>query len=217
MVKSLDITGRGCMLFFPTAKRTRVSDAMETRWRQVMAHANAGLRVRAALQGDDRSPVDTTEAVLEVDGRAVHATGQAESREARQVLREAVREMDHSRGAMRRSDPDAALAAWKGLVTGRWSLVDHFESDGRRYILARRNDPQVTDPRALTLQERQIARYAAQGLASKHVAYTLGVSEARVSQALNAALRKLGLRSRAELVRVLFGGEAGAQSEAGES
>jgi len=217
MVKSLDITGRGCMLFSPAASRTRVSAAMEARWRLVLAHANAGMRLRAGLERDQRSPADTAEAVLEPDGRAVHAAGQAEGRDARKFLREAVKQMDRSRGARRWDEPDAALSAWKGLVTGRWSLVDHFESDGRRYILARRNDPQVGDPRALTLQERQVARYAAYGLANRYIAYTLGVSEARVSQALRTAVRKLGLRDRAELVRTLASGREGEPSDGGRT
>ncbi len=208
MIKSLDITGRGCMFFTPVARRAVISDAMETRWRHVMAHINAGMRVRAALEGAS-SPIDTAEAVLDADGRTVHATGEAEGREARRSLREAIKEIDRCRGALRREDSDAALTAWRGLVTGRWSLVDHFDSDGRRYILARRNDPQISDPRALTLQERQITRYAAFGLANKHVAYALGVSEARVSQALSTAIRKLGLNSRAELVKYLAGSVSG--------
>jgi DNA-binding CsgD family transcriptional regulator len=202
MVKSLDVTGRGCMLFAPTAQLVSVTEAMEVRWRQAMAHINAGMRVRLALEGL-ASPTDSAEAILESDGRAVHASGEARTRQARVTLREALRVLDRSRGPLRREDPDGALAAWQGLVTGRWSLLDHFDSDGRRYILARRNDPNVSDPRGLTLQERQIARYAALGLANKFIAYTLGLSEARVSQVIASATQKLGLRDRADLVYAL--------------
>ena len=35
------------------------------------------------------------------------------------------------------SDPDGAVARWRGLASGTWSLVDKVESDGRRFIVAR--------------------------------------------------------------------------------
>ncbi len=35
-------------------------------------------------------------------------------------------------------------------------MVDRFDSDGRRFIVAIKNDPAHSDPRGLTPRERQI-------------------------------------------------------------
>jgi hypothetical protein len=34
------------------------------------------------------------------------------------------------------------LASWNALVAGRWSIVDAFDSDGRRLIVARASTSQ---------------------------------------------------------------------------
>jgi DNA-binding CsgD family transcriptional regulator len=94
-----------------------------------------------------------------------------------------------------------ALATWKALVDGRWSTVDWFDSDSRRFILAIPNAPEVIDPRGLTERERQIVTYAAFGHTNKLIGYRLGLSRSRVSTLLRSAMRKMGLRTRAQLVQ----------------
>lgn len=84
-------------------------------------------------------------------------------------------------------------------MTGRWSLVDRFESDGRRYLVARRNDPELAEPRSLSHRERQVLAYAALGYANKHIAYTLGLAPSTVSSHLRTAMRRVGAPSRAAL------------------
>jgi DNA-binding NarL/FixJ family response regulator len=98
-----------------------------------------------------------------------------------------------------RSNPDSALALWEGLVAGRWSLVDHFDSDGRRFVVARRNDPDSDDPRGLSARERQVAEFVGLGRASKEIAYAFGVSTSAVSNSITRIQAKLGLESRAEV------------------
>ncbi|HVY45932.1 MAG TPA: helix-turn-helix transcriptional regulator, partial [Minicystis sp.] len=89
----------------------------------------------------------------------------------------------------------------KGLVDGRWSLVDRFDRDGRRYVVAHANRLGAPGPRALTAQERDVAAMAAVGLPIKVIAYELGLSVPRVSNVLRVAMAKIG-SSRAELVRI---------------
>jgi DNA-binding CsgD family transcriptional regulator len=105
------------------------------------------------------------------------------------------------RGA-RRADENEALDLWQGLVAGRWSLVDQFDSDARRFMVARRNDPQVTNPRALNLRERQVLAYLAMGHPAKLIAYSLGVSPSSISTSRRMAMRKLGLKTTADVVRL---------------
>jgi DNA-binding NarL/FixJ family response regulator len=106
-------------------------------------------------------------------------------------LREGVRAIERARGPLRRRDPREAIELWRGLVAGLWSLVDHFDSDGRRYLVAHRNDPRTPDPRGLTERERQIVAYADLGQSNKHIAYQLGLSPSTVAVHLARAREKL--------------------------
>src|SRR5205085_4095883 len=118
-------------------------------------HVAAGLRLRSAL-GELRA-----EAVLDPTGRAHDASGEACS--MRETLRDAVRARERARGSIRHRSGHEALELWRALVAGRWSLVDRFESDGRRYVVAMRNEPCSPDPRGLTAREQTIAEYLALG------------------------------------------------------
>jgi DNA-binding CsgD family transcriptional regulator len=129
-----------------------------------------------------------------------HADGDAKASAALQSLRTRTVAIDRARGRQRRSDPDAGLEAWRGLVAGRWSLVDRFESDGRRHVIAHRNEPVPARVLALTLRERQVVAHRVAGHSSKVAAYALGVSPAAVSGALRSAMLKLGVRNVSQLV-----------------
>jgi DNA-binding NarL/FixJ family response regulator len=54
----------------------------------------------------------------------------------------------------------------------------------------------------LSARERQVLAFAALGHANKLIAYELGLPESTVSSALRSIARKLGARSRLELVRM---------------
>jgi DNA-binding CsgD family transcriptional regulator len=159
-------------------------------------------RLRRALAGqpnDDLS--DGADAVLSPSGAIAHAAKGAQSPDARESLRLAAKAIDRARSKAR-SNEDEALDLWQGLVAGRWSLIDRFDTDGRRFLIARKNDPDVTDPRALTLRERQVLAYAAMGHSLKLISYSLGVSTSSVSTTRKAAMRKLGLRTHADVMEL---------------
>ena len=187
--------GRSAVLLAARIDRATMTAPARRRWRQAMAHVCAGLRLRRSL----KAGADRTEAVLDAEGRVHDATGDARPGSAREALRDAVQRIERARSARGRSDPDAALASWQGLVDGRWSLVDRFESDGRRFVVALENEPEVPDPRGLSRRECQVAERVGLGLATKEIAYELGVSLSAVSMAAATAWRKLGLGSRTEL------------------
>ena len=146
------------------------------------AHLTSSMRLRAALSGaaSDTAGHAPTEAVLDPAGRVLDAMKGAQAKDARQGLADAVRRMDRARGPMRRTDPDDALQLWQGLVDGTWSLVDQCDSDGKRYILARRNEPGVRDPRALSQRERSVVAFASMGHQNKFIGYLLGSPPARL-------------------------------------
>jgi DNA-binding CsgD family transcriptional regulator len=172
--------------------RPRVMAVIEKRrWTQVCAHVAAGLRLRQHFA--------EPEAVLDPAGRVHDAHSGAGERDARERLRDAVRRMEQARAPAARGDAEHALGLWEGLVDGRWSLVDRFESDGKRFVLAVPNDPDVGDPRGLSRRERQVAEFAGLGHATKETAYALGLSPSAVANAERRAREKLGLARRSEL------------------
>ncbi len=196
-LNALDPTGRGVAVVAPMTEATPPGLGTQ-RWLRVATHIAAGLRLRGAPIADRDLPLGA-EALLEGDGTLVEARGVAQGRDARAALRDAARKADEARGRLRHHDGERALALWEGLVDGRWSLVDFFDSDGRRFLVARQNDPRVQDPRSLTARERQIVHYVALGHTTKVVAYDLGLAESTVDTHLKKAMRKLGLKSRAAL------------------
>ena len=83
--------------------------------------------------------------------------------------------MERARTKKERSDPDRALDLWRALVAGEWSLVEKWESDGRRYLAAYRNAPDVHDPRALT-PESFAQEHVPQAAYYREIAEFIGVS-----------------------------------------
>lgn len=198
MLGACDPSGVGVLLGAPRSAVARASRPQQAVWMRVAAHVGAALRLRLAL-GERAARTDGAEAVLTSEGALVHAASD-EIASARMRLREAVRAR-----AQATSGRTEALSAWTALVEGRWSLVDVFESDGKRYVVARPNDPSVPDPRALSLRERQIAALAALGRSNKAIAYEMGLAVSRVGTIVAQAARKLGAGSRAELVALVRG------------
>ena len=192
----------GLFLVSGLAEKRTLSARDTARWRRITAHMSTALRLRRRFE---REAVEHDEAVLSPSGRLLHATGQAQESDARDRLRAAARAMDRARGPLRRSDPQEAIELWRALCNGRWSLVDRFESDGRRYVIAHPNEPSLLDLRGLSQREATVAAFAQLGQANKEIAYALGISASSVATYLASALRKLGLSSRAALAATSFG------------
>ena len=190
--------GGGVCLNAPMASTERMSPAEKARWRRVALHVGAAYRLRRALHAAASLDDADVEAVLEPSGAVRDARSRARGANARERLRRAVTRIERARTSPGRTDPDDALGLWQGLVAGRWSLVDHFDTDGRRFLVARRNPPGHDDPRGLASRELQIAELLGFGHTPKEIAYALGLSPSTVTNALARARAKLGL-SQAEL------------------
>jgi DNA-binding CsgD family transcriptional regulator len=184
----------------PTARDTGL-------WTRIAAHISSGFRLRsylAAIQGEKSTALpDSADAVCEPDGRVTHAANEATEDDARVSLHDAVKAIDRARSKLRKDDPQEAVDIWQGLVSGTWTLVEHFESDGRRYLLALKNTPETQNPKALTERERQAVHYATLGHSTKETAYALGISDDTVAVHLWSAMKKLGVDSRVELLKLM--------------
>jgi len=207
-ISAFDPNGRGVYLIAPLPHITSLPKRSRERWQMLAAHFGAGYRLRRALQPSGAAPATGlphgAEALIDPTSfHVVEAQGKARSKDALGSLREAAVQIDRARGRLRQSDPDKALALWKALVRGRWSTVDWFDTDGRRFVLGVPNAPDATDPRGLTERELQVATYVLFGQTNKLIAYHLGLSASRVSTLLRSAMRKLGVQTRAQLVKKL--------------
>ncbi len=193
-IRAMNPDGKGAFFATPTRPGTRRNAEWIARWSLVSAHLSAALRLQQAAKATQAD----ASAILTPAGRVLSLSKGAEN--ARDVLRDAAVEMDRSRSKRGRKDERTALAGWRALVDGRWSLVDHFESDGKRHIIAVENAPLTPDPRALTPEERPVLHYVAMGHANKLIAYELGIPQGTVATRIAAIMRKLGVGSRVEIV-----------------
>lgn len=176
-------------------------------WAMLSSHMAAGLRLRRSLARQTHgqqapASVDVAqvaEAVFQPDGRLLHARHGTTAHDAQARLRAAVLHIDRARSRPGRLQGEASLNAWTALLDGRWSLVDHFEADGRRFVVALRNDPEHPDPRGLSQRERQVADSLGRGQSIQATAYALGLSPSAIVKAADQAQGKLGLGSRVAL------------------
>ncbi|MGB8224644.1 MAG: helix-turn-helix transcriptional regulator [Polyangiales bacterium] len=209
---AVDSRGVGVAVVAPLAEVTTLSPQDEQRWQMLAAHVETGHRLRQGLHADDLEEEQTSDLPLDAEAifeaknfRVTDLAGQARKGAVTKKLREAALIVDRARGRMRDTDPDRALEMWKALVQGRWSMVDWFDSDRRRYVLAIPNSPDSGDPRGLSERESQVVAQAVMGHSNKIIAYRLGLSTSRVSLLLRNAMRKLGARTRAQLIEKMSG------------
>jgi DNA-binding CsgD family transcriptional regulator len=195
---------RAMIFAAPLDSRYTPGGAERELWQKVGIHIAAGARLRTSINGDShtaRSEVPgNADAVLSPNGRALHLEGQAKTE--REALRRAVVAVDRARASDYRRGTSQTIDVWQGLLSGEWSLLDWTDTDGSRFFLAIRNDPETAAPKSLTRKEAQVATYVAQGHPYKVVAYELGLSVSTIATHLRKALDKLGLASRSELAWV---------------
>ena len=188
-----DAVDHGFMVVSPARELLRFPEQPAPIVRRLGAHISTGLRLQRVLTSTAFED-PCVEAILDPEGRPQHAVGMARMRGALDQLRDFVLARSRSSGADIASDP-----AWDAVLAGRWSLVDRFDADGRRYVIAYRNPPGVLDPRRLTPREEGVAALAAIGRSNKEIANHLGVTQSTVGTLLASALTKLGLASRTML------------------
>ncbi len=210
-ITAMDPDGHGLHIMAPLPEVTALSPSTRTRWEMLTAHLCAGYRLRRGMRerssesSQDGLPLGADAVIDPKCFEVSEAVGDAAEATHIEALRSGAIAIDRARGRLRKDDPTEALETWVALVDGRWSVVDWFDTDERRYVLAIPNAPHVSDPRGLTTRERQVVTYAALGDNHKLIAYRLGLSRSTVTKALNSAMRKLGVSTQAALVEKFRG------------
>jgi DNA-binding CsgD family transcriptional regulator len=203
LVSSASLNRNGCALAAPRAGNTPATLGLGKALDHVARHVAAGLRLRRAFAGERRHrAAESAHAILDDKGALVHVSTDAAGRRQEQSLVDAARRLVVAR-RVRHSSPEEAVELWRALILGRWSLVDHRDTDGKRFLLARPNPVGVDEPAALSERERGAAALFALLGSAKLVAYELGLAPSTISELLKSACRKLGCRNRAELASLL--------------
>lgn len=114
-----------------------------------------------------------------------------------------------ARAALCSEQAAGQLEHWSALVRGAFSLVDQFDQDGQRYLIAeQRSGQELISP-----AEWEMLTARARGSALKVIAAEAGLSVSAVSRRLRQAMDKLGLRTQSDLARLLAPSAAWGRSE----
>jgi DNA-binding CsgD family transcriptional regulator len=189
--------GVGCALNIFSARPFQLSETQRSLLNRVAVHLSTAYRLQQRLETCDRNT--TIEAIFSSGGKLEHFDSPLEFKVVRAALDGAIAHRKWARGAAR-GDANRALAGWTGLVNRRWTLIDRYERDGKRYIVASSNTVQSPEVTALSEREREVVALAAIGRSNKFIAYELGLAHSTVRVLCSRAMVKLGVRSRAELI-----------------
>ena len=102
---------------------------------------------------------------------------------------------------------DSSAELWSAFTRGSWKLVDRFDDEGRCYIVALKRNA-ADDAAVLCEPERLVLERRARGELLESIANDLGVSVSAISRRLQRGMRKLGIATQAELVRLYAGSSA---------
>lgn len=189
----------GVVVAVNVGSRRQLVPAQRRRISMLAAHLAAAARL-APVQ--ELKPA----AIFNPDGRVAHMEQPHQPRT--RLLREHVLAVERARTKSALRDSDDALRTWRALLAGEYTLLDRFESDGRRFVIAVSNPPGIRDPRGLTQREAAVAAWAARGHSDKLIAYELGIATKTVGVLVGRVLRKLQLRTRTGLPQALRTPEA---------
>lgn len=203
IVNAHEVEGRTLTITIPVGRVMSPTPGVANGMARVARHIATALRLRHAI-GADHAHVRSfqPDAVFDQRGACVHAEGDTRTPRELDSLTTAIGNLVRRREHLQRSDPDRVVDLWKALIAGRWSVVAAIDSDGRRHLLVKKNEPELPEPAALSGGDRHLLALFALGHSAKLVAYELGLSPSNVSLRLHAALGKLGMRSLAEFNRV---------------
>jgi DNA-binding CsgD family transcriptional regulator len=213
-IRGTTLDGRsGVLLAAPSRLPIRLTGRRQRLLDRIGSHLATAHRLRRKLAGNDLFSVAS--AVLSLRGRVLHVAGGDRRAEtggaAGQKRDDSVASFESlgaglltARSLGRGGDQEAAVEAWRALLAGRWSAIDHQDRDGKRFLLMIANPAGDPAPAALTGHERQILVRVAARHPLKLVGYELGLAASTVSEQLQSALRKLRLVDVSEAIR-LFG------------
>ncbi len=196
-INALDASGRGLWLGAPLPTTEPFDAELVELLTRLAAHLTAAVRLRRGV----KPSADSAAAVLSPGGQLLHAEDVPAVEAAREELREATLAFDEARSQAMRSNVELGTRRWRPLVSSRWTLLDEFDSDGRRFVIAAENAPPTrAGRRDLSEREHQVLTQAHLGHSHKEIAYELGLADSTVRVLLHRAAQKLGATTREEAI-----------------
>lgn len=160
-------------------------------------HVAVGFALRSMITPEELTLERRVASVLSPTGRLLYADPAVSALPIRTRLADAVRQMDQARCSHRHTSPEEALALWQATIEGHYALLEAFERDGKRVILAVRVYP---GPYALTPREALVVQHVARGYTNKKIGDLMGIATSTVATHLTSALKKLGYKRRTDLI-----------------
>jgi len=156
-------------------------------------HASDQYRLDEAL--DFRS---VASAVVSPSNVPLHAQADEGLIDPRDDLRRALLAFDQA-GTNKNRGVSVPIRRWQPLAGSSWSMLDEFEANGRRFVVAIESAP-PTRPRRrdLSAREYQVLTQAHLGHSDKVIAHTLRLSHSTVRVLLHRAAKKLNASTRRE-------------------
>jgi len=198
---ALDAEGRGLSLVANRlASRQSPTRAQRTTLGALCGHLAAAARLRRKVR-NTTALLDGADAIVDArNGKLVHQSSDPGGLPARRVIEAAMPGLAQARRAASRStdelgDVGETLSMWRALYAGGFSVLAVITREGRRYVVARRNQPGRPAASASELSERelQVLALVARGHPTSEIAYELGLSVSAVSWAVARAGLTLGV------------------------
>jgi DNA-binding CsgD family transcriptional regulator len=151
----------------------------------VASHLAAAWRLRQRLSAGAQLE-ELADAVFLPDGRCAGTSRRQPSDTTLERLRYAIRTREAERTTRTTRDQ-----LWGELIDGRWTLIDRFDADGKRFVVALRNTPLGANLCRLNQREVHALALARDGASNKVISLTLGIAPATATRLLHSAATKL--------------------------
>ncbi len=93
-----------------------------------------------------------------------------------------------------------ALDTWRGILTGRLTVVDSFCEGAQRVLMTSESKWQGAG--VIPYRQRQVLFYSSLGWSNKEIGFLLGTNASTISTHLARGLKSLGLARRSELIQL---------------
>jgi regulatory LuxR family protein len=191
-----------CVIGTPLTRIEGTSSYDKAPWRLLARQMSFGLE---AWRHSDHRRLELSDAaaVFDPDGRALHLATTTGS-DGLANLRRAV--LARERARLARTDPGDAIELLGGALH-RYALIDRFETDGKRFVVACASCDAASPVDELPPRLRQIANLLmTTGKSRKELAQQLNISIHTLDTEVKGLYRRLKVRSRSELA-IRVGGE----------
>jgi DNA-binding CsgD family transcriptional regulator len=181
--------GEGVLLWFPLAARAALPRATARRWELVAKLLLGAVAARSEGVGEPNGAGVANARRTNHGGRTAHLVASVRAK------------VDECSPPV--LSPVDARSFRHELLRGEWSLLDHFDRDGKRYFAWARGSGRSDQRRSLTKREKDVLERVATGHSDRSIAMELRCSSSTIATHRLRAMSKIGLRSRALFSQIL--------------